>query len=468
MATSTVWTTTVLKSRIDWNEIKDRVDLARVVTALLGPAPSRQGRRLLWPCPFHNDSHPSFEVDPQRGMWRCWPCNLGGDAPALVMKRNGVAFPEAVRVVAELSGIVTASGRSVSPPPRPVTASKTEKAASPPPEYPSGLSLADALALVTEAAERLWKTEGSTARDYLHGRCLTDETIRAACLGVVASVSIPTQEGDRCYQARGVIVPWHEGNRLAMVKIRQPEGVRPKYVEAFRDRPRIFPDPEAIEPGRPLVIAEGEFDALLLGQELRDLAAVVTLGSASNRPDPTILGEMLAAAPWFIATDNDPAGDKAAGEWPARAVRIRPPKGKDWTEAAQAGVNLRRWWSDRLAGTDAPALFPGDGLARYVFAVDSSGTAELVEGASPHGLGTTTLPEASPPPCEGQTAAPETGPAPSPVVSSFWTAANSSDEDVAALDAILAWPIDDRTSWAELIEAGRAHNAAVLARRGKT
>jgi hypothetical protein len=39
---------------------------------------------------------------------------------------------------------------------------------------------------------------------------------------------------------------------------------------------------------------------------------------------------------------------------------------------------------------------------------------------------------------------------------------------VTALDAILAWPIDDRTSWAELIEEGRRHNAAVLARRGKT
>ena len=76
------------------------------------------------------------------------------------------------------------------------------------------------------------------------------------------------------------------------------------------------------------------------------------------------------------------------------------------------------------------------------------------------------MPEA--PPCEGQTAAPDTGPAPTPVVSSFWTAANPSDEDVTALDAILAWPIDDRTSWAELIEEGRRHNAAVLARRGKT
>ena len=100
---------------------------------------------------------------------------------------------------------------------------------------------------------------------------------------------IPTREGDRCYQARGVVIPWFDGDRLALVKIRQPEGIKPKYIEAYRDRPRIFPDPAVIEPGRPLVIVEGEFDALLLGQELRDLAAVVTLGSASSRPDPAIL-----------------------------------------------------------------------------------------------------------------------------------------------------------------------------------
>src|SRR3954447_13418056 len=103
------WTLTAGGNRIDWNDIKGRVDLARVVTALLGPAAKRQGRRLLWPCPFHNDQNPSFEVDPRRGTWKCWPCNLGGDAPALVMRLKGEPFPEAVRVVAELSGIVAAS-----------------------------------------------------------------------------------------------------------------------------------------------------------------------------------------------------------------------------------------------------------------------------------------------------------------------------------------------------------------------
>jgi hypothetical protein len=44
--------------RVDWSEVRDRVDLATVATNLLGPASERKGRRLLWACPFHEDHHP--------------------------------------------------------------------------------------------------------------------------------------------------------------------------------------------------------------------------------------------------------------------------------------------------------------------------------------------------------------------------------------------------------------------------
>jgi hypothetical protein len=163
-----------------------------------------------------------------------------------------------------------------------------------------------------------------------------------------------------------VTIPWFDGDQLVLTKIRQPEGAKPKYVEAFRDCPRVYPNPAVIQPGRPLVVVEGELDALLLGQELHSLAIVATLGSASCSPEPGTLVVMLAATPWFIATDADTAGEKAASRWPAHAIRVRPPGAfKDWTEAAQAGVNLRRWWSDRLRGTDAPALFTWEELATW-------------------------------------------------------------------------------------------------------
>ena len=111
------------------------------------------------------------------------------------------------------------------------------------------------------------------------------------------------------------------------MKIRTDSG-RPKYREVFRDRTRhrgIYPGPEAVRIGRPLVIAEGEFDALILGQALGDRAAAVTLGSASGRPEPNILRVLLGAAPWYVATDSDPAGDEAAAAWPRSPRRVRPP-----------------------------------------------------------------------------------------------------------------------------------------------
>ncbi len=395
--------------RIDWSAIRDRIDLAAVVTVHLGPAPGRRGeksrRRLYWPCPFHDDKNPSLCVTPGKREWRCFGCGEHGDAATLVMKLRGVSFPEAVRWLAEQAGIATASTSSRPRPlaasgnsaplkgPRPpaavwkvspqgivepwpsssLTAGTPCKAARTPAEQFSGLPLADASKLVEDAAVRIWTPEGADALAYLKGRGLTEDTIRRHRLGWTPDVGIPIEGKARYWRVAGIVIPWLDGDRLAMAKIRRLGDFKgAKYVEAHRDRPGIYPTPAAIQPGKLLVIVEGEFDALLLGQALGDLAAVVTLGSASSRPEADILGEMLAAAPWYIATDADDAGDRAASGWPARAVRVRPPVGKDWTEARQYGmelgndgVNLRRWWTDRLGGTEAPELFTWDELSTW-------------------------------------------------------------------------------------------------------
>jgi hypothetical protein len=219
--------------------------------------------------------------------------------------------------------------------------------------------------------------EGSEALAYLRDRCLTDESIRSARLGWHPRVEARTKDG-RCYFASGIVVPWLDGDTPTMMKVRQPEGSRPKYAQVFHHRARhvgIYPGRHVIRPGRPLVVVEGEFDAILLGQVLGDLAPVATLGSASARPDPGILGAMLGAPTWYIATDADEAGDRAADGWPGRARRARPPmlrphpddhveKAKtDWTDLHQHGFDLARWWRDRLGGIETSPLFTWDDLA---------------------------------------------------------------------------------------------------------
>jgi hypothetical protein len=341
--------------RIDWSAIRDRVDLAAVATALLGPAPGRRGergRRLWWVCPFHADQNPSLCVNPGKPWWKCYGCDAHGDAMELARRLNpGWSFRDAATWLAELVGIVTPSGRPAIRP-RPRAARMPAKAPQWPPEQPSGLPLADALSATADAEQRLWTPEGRPALEYLRrDRGLRDEKIRAARLGYVDKLRLPKRDGSGTWPVAGITIPWFDRVRLVLLKIRRLglfNGAR--YIEAFRDRPTIYPSPSVIRPDTPLGITEGEFDALLLGQELWELAAVVTLGSTSStRPDPTILGMMLPAPVWYLATDADGSGNKAAETWIyARARRVTPPAGKDWTEAYQAGIDLRRWWIEEV------------------------------------------------------------------------------------------------------------------------
>ena len=84
--------------RIDWRTERDRIDLASVASGLLGPAAGRigeHGRRLWWHCPFHQDRNPSFMIEPGKPWWKCWGCGESGDAANLMMKLEGLSFPEA-------------------------------------------------------------------------------------------------------------------------------------------------------------------------------------------------------------------------------------------------------------------------------------------------------------------------------------------------------------------------------------
>ena len=116
-----------------------------------------------------------------------------------------------------------------------------------------------------DAAARLWTPEGADALAYLTGPAVPDprdDPRRPP--GVDARGDGPDPRRGPRFRALGVVIPWFDGDRLALVKIRQPDGRRPKYAEAFRDPARLvcYPGPEAIRPGRPLVVVEGEFDAL--------------------------------------------------------------------------------------------------------------------------------------------------------------------------------------------------------------
>ena len=92
-------------------EAKDRIRQAVDIVDLVGgyiPL-RRQGRNFVGICPWHDDSRPSLQVNPDRGSWKCWVCNIGGDIFSFVMQREGVDFPAALQMLADRAGVTLAS-----------------------------------------------------------------------------------------------------------------------------------------------------------------------------------------------------------------------------------------------------------------------------------------------------------------------------------------------------------------------
>jgi hypothetical protein len=230
-------------------------------------------------------------------------------------------------------------------------------AAAGPPARPAGLDRQEAERLVADASERIWHPEGAAALAYLKGRGLTEATIRAARIGWADKIRMPKRDGSGTWPLAGIVLPWLDSGKLTRIKVRRLGLIKgAKYVETFSDAPSVYPSMATIQPDAALVLCEGEFDAALLGQELDGLAAVVTLGSASARPDPSMWLALARCSALYIALDGDPAGDDASKEWGGRAVRVRPPEPcKDWGELHATGFNrIRYLWGGILRRAGKP------------------------------------------------------------------------------------------------------------------
>lgn len=91
-------------------EVIERVRAETDIVELIGGyLPLRKvGRNFRGVCPFHPDRSPSFYVSPERQTYHCFGCGAGGNAVSFVMERDNLAFPEAVKLLAERIGIAVA------------------------------------------------------------------------------------------------------------------------------------------------------------------------------------------------------------------------------------------------------------------------------------------------------------------------------------------------------------------------
>src|SRR5204862_3295112 len=116
-------------------------------------------------CPFHSEKTPSFTVTPARDSWKCFGCGEGGDIFNFVMRRDGLSFPEALKVLAAKAGVELAERTTREGARRRRLQSVLE----------SAIAFYHAVLTGSKA--------GELALEYLRGRGFTDETTAADQLG---------------------------------------------------------------------------------------------------------------------------------------------------------------------------------------------------------------------------------------------------------------------------------------------
>jgi DNA primase len=144
-------------------EIKNKLNVVDVIAETVQL--KKAGTTFKGLCPFHGEKTPSFTVTPGRDSWKCFGCGEGGDIFSFVMKRDGLSFPEALKVLAAKAGVELDER---------TTREDARKA-----------RLRDVLesAIAFYHAVLTGSKTGQAALDYLRGRGFSDETIKKHQLG---------------------------------------------------------------------------------------------------------------------------------------------------------------------------------------------------------------------------------------------------------------------------------------------
>ena len=85
------------------DEIKSNNDIVDIISQYV--ILKRSGRNFFGLCPFHKEKTSSFSVSPDRQIFHCFGCGVGGDAITFICKIENVNYREAIEILAERAGI---------------------------------------------------------------------------------------------------------------------------------------------------------------------------------------------------------------------------------------------------------------------------------------------------------------------------------------------------------------------------
>jgi DNA primase len=311
--------------------IKDTANIVDVISEHV--VLKKAGRNYLGLCPFHAEKTPSFTVSAEKQIFYCFGCHIGGNVFSFMMQKEGVGFPEAVRLLAGKYGIEVPASHLTS-------AQKEQRSEN------------ERLCQINEEAARFFQRilidppQGQKAMGYLLGRGMTRKIIDAHQLGYAPA----RWDGLlRYFQGKKVPVDW-----LARAGLVIPRKNNNGFYDRFRDRvifpirnlggqvigfggrvmgddlPKYLNSPEtpvynkrrclygidkANRPARSagrVYVVEGYFDVLAMHLYGYD-NTVATLGTALTPEHVQLLKGMVGqSGQVLLVYDSDQAGIKAA------------------------------------------------------------------------------------------------------------------------------------------------------------
>ena len=318
------------------DELKDRADLVRIIEPY---APlKKKGANWMGCCPFHQEKTPSFSVNPAKGFYKCFGCGKGGTAFNFVMEIEGLNFPEAIKRVAEISGI---------PLPEPIDDKKYEQNKK---RWQEKKAVADEVIELNRYALEFWESHlqddnahSKAAREYLERREISRETQKAFHVGFApdswdAVMSLLKEKGadEKLIETSGLVTKNEDKNRTydrfrgrIMFPVLNIEGNpvafgarilaagEPKYLNSPETPAYVkgehlyglFQSKDDIRKKKYAILVEGYLDLIALYQfGITNCAA--SLGTAFTEQQSRLLGRFAKKV--VVNYDGDAAGVKAA------------------------------------------------------------------------------------------------------------------------------------------------------------
>src|SRR5690349_17318777 len=149
------------------DDLRRQSDIVRIIQDYV--TLKKAGANWVARCPFHKETKPSFSVNPAKEIFYCFGCQKGGSVFNFVMEIERVTFPEAIKIVAEKSGV---------PLPKMIEDSRFE----------ARKRESDQVIELNQWALQWWQDQlqskaATSVRQYLNQRGLTEETAQTFRLG---------------------------------------------------------------------------------------------------------------------------------------------------------------------------------------------------------------------------------------------------------------------------------------------